>query len=87
MFNVAADGIVLLSQAIAIMGGKAVPVLPPYGRWLGRLALRAAGVDVPEHITDVLAFGSVAEVQTGKPNRFVLARLASASQVTLLMLS
>ncbi len=35
VFNVAADGIVLLSQAIAIMGGKALPILPPYGRWLG----------------------------------------------------
>ncbi len=61
VFNVAADGIVLLSQAIAIMGGKAAPILPPYGRWLGRLALRAAGVDLPEHVTDVLAFGSVAD--------------------------
>ncbi len=61
VFNVAADGIVLLSQAIAIMGGKAVPILPPYGRWLGRLALRAAGVGLPEHLTDVLAYGSVAD--------------------------
>jgi UDP-glucose 4-epimerase len=61
VFNVAADGIVLLSQAIAIMGGKAVPILPPYGRWLGRMALRAAGVDLPEHLADVLAFGSVAD--------------------------
>src|SRR5260370_37739129 len=61
VFNVAAEGMVLLSQAIAIMGGKAVPMLPPYGRWLGRLALRAAGVALPEHLTDVLAFGSVAD--------------------------
>ena len=61
VFNVAADGIVLLSQAIAIMGGKAVPILPPYGRWLGRLALKAVGVDVPEHLADVLTFGSVAD--------------------------
>src|SRR5260370_4975753 len=42
VFNVAADGIVLLSQAIAIMGGKAVPLLPRYGRWRGRLGLKAA---------------------------------------------
>ena len=62
VFNVAADGIVLLSQAIAIMGGKAVPVLPPYGRWLGRLGLRAlTGVDLPGHMADVLTFGSVAD--------------------------
>jgi UDP-glucose 4-epimerase len=62
VFNVAAQGIVLLSQAIEIMGGKAVPVLPPYGRWLGRLALRRlTGVDLPAHLADVLTFGSVAD--------------------------
>jgi UDP-glucose 4-epimerase len=61
VFNVAADGIVLLSQAIAIMGGKALPILPPYGRWLGRLALKATGIEIPEHLADVLAFGSVAD--------------------------
>jgi UDP-glucose 4-epimerase len=61
-FNVAADGIVLLSQAIAIMGGQAVPALPPYGRWMGRLAVRAlTGIDLPAHLADVLTFGSVAD--------------------------
>jgi UDP-glucose 4-epimerase len=61
VFNVAADGIVLLSQAIAIMGGKPAPILPPYGRWLGRLALRAAGVDLPAHLADFLTFGAVTD--------------------------
>ena len=60
-FNVAGDGIVLLSQAIGIMGGKAAPVLPFYGRWIGRLALRVIGIDMPGHLTDVLTFGSVAD--------------------------
>jgi hypothetical protein len=51
---------VLLSQAIAIMGGSPAPVLPPYGRWAGRLALRAlTGVKLPPHLSDVIAFGSV----------------------------
>jgi UDP-glucose 4-epimerase len=59
-FNVGAGGVVLLSQAIAIMGGSAAPVLPPYGRWAGRLALRAlTGVNLPAHLADVIAFGSV----------------------------
>ena len=61
VFNVAADGIVLLSQAIAIMGGKTLPVLPPYGRWLGQLALRAIGVDLPGHLVDVLTYGAVTD--------------------------
>jgi UDP-glucose 4-epimerase len=60
VFNVAADGVVLLSQAIAIMGGSSAPVLPPYGRWMGRLALRAlTGVNLPAHLADVIAYGSV----------------------------
>ena len=60
VFNVAAGGVVLLSQAIAIMGGRPAPVLPPYGRWIGRLALRAlARVDVQAHLADLIAFGSV----------------------------
>jgi len=62
VFNVAADGIVLLSQAIAIMGGRPAPILPPYGHWLARVALRAlTRVDVQAHLADVIAFGSVAD--------------------------
>lgn len=62
VFNVAADGVVLLSQAIAIMGGRPAPVLLPVGRWLMRLGLRAAThVDLPGHLADVIAFGSVAD--------------------------
>jgi UDP-glucose 4-epimerase len=62
VFNVAADGVVLLSQAIAIMGGRPAPVLLPYGRWVSRQALRAlVRVNLPAHIADVIAFGSVAD--------------------------
>ncbi len=60
VFNVAAEGVVLLSQAIAIMGGRPAPILPPYGHWIARLALRSmARVDVPAYLADVIAFGSV----------------------------
>lgn len=59
-FNVAGAGVVLLSQAIAIMGGRAAPVLPPYGRWFSRAGLKILGrIDVPAHLADFLAFGSV----------------------------
>jgi UDP-glucose 4-epimerase len=60
VFNVAAHGVVLLSQAIAIMGGTAVPVLPPYGRWMARAALRVlARIDMQSYLADVIAYGSV----------------------------
>jgi UDP-glucose 4-epimerase len=59
-YNVVGDGVVLLSQAIAIMGGKPAPILPPFGRWLARLALRSmARLDLPAHLADFIAFGSV----------------------------
>jgi UDP-glucose 4-epimerase len=62
VFNVAGGGVVLLSQAIAIMGGRASPVLFPYGRWMARLGLRGlTGINLPGHLADVLTFGSVAD--------------------------
>jgi len=62
VFNVAGRGVVLVSQAIAIMGGSPAPVLLPYGRWMARFALRAlTGIFLPGHLADVLAFGSVAD--------------------------
>jgi len=60
IYNAVGDGVVLLSQAIAIMGGKPAPILPPVGRWLARLALRSiARLDLPAHLADFIAFGSV----------------------------
>ena len=60
VFNVAGSGVVLLSQAISIMGGRPAPILPPYARWLARLGLKMAGwIDMPAHLADVLAYGSV----------------------------
>jgi UDP-glucose 4-epimerase len=61
-FNVAGDGVVLLSQAIGIMGGRNAPVLPPYGKWFSRLGLRVlAGIDMPAHLADFLAYGCVVD--------------------------
>jgi UDP-glucose 4-epimerase len=60
VFNVAGDGVLLLSQAIDIMGGRAAPILPPYWRWLSRFGMKAmARVDLPAHLADSLAYGSV----------------------------
>ena len=60
VFNVAGGGVVLLSQAIAIMGGTAAPVLAPFGKWFSRAGLKVlARIDMPAHLADFLAFGSV----------------------------
>jgi hypothetical protein len=42
------------------MGGRPAPILPPYGRWFSRLGLKLlARVDLPAHLADILAYGSV----------------------------
>src|SRR5206468_2768114 len=52
-FNVAGDGVVLLSQAITIMGARSVPVLPPYAGWASRMAIRSTtGVRLPSHLAE-----------------------------------
>ena len=62
VFNVAGDGVVLLSQAIAIMGGAAASD-PAAVRPLDRRAWRSAsatGVQLPAHLARAAdAFGSV----------------------------
>lgn len=59
-FNVSGDGVVLLSQAIAIMGARPAPVLMPYSSWLARAALKVfARVELPTHLAEFLAFGSL----------------------------
>ena len=62
MFNVAGEGVVLLSQAVAIMGARSVPVLPPYAGWASRMAIRSVtGVRLPSHLAELLTFGSVVD--------------------------
>ena len=59
-FNVAGDGVILLSQAIDIMGGRPAPILPPYAQWFSRFGLKLlARVNLPAHLADFIAFGSV----------------------------
>lgn len=62
VFNVSGHGVILLSQAIAVMGGRPAPVLPPYANLAARLLLRASvRVDLPAHVADFIAFGSVVD--------------------------
>ncbi len=61
-FNVAGHGVVLLSQAITIMGAQPLPVLLPASQWISRFAIRSAtGVNLPGHLLDVLVHGSVVD--------------------------
>jgi UDP-glucose 4-epimerase len=61
-FNVAGGGIVLLSQAIAILGKANVPVIPFIGPGLAVSVLnRVAPIGFPPHLARLLQFGRVVD--------------------------
>jgi UDP-glucose 4-epimerase len=56
-FNVAADGVLSLSEAIGLLGKRALPILPPFGGGLLAAPLRRLGLRVPDEVTNLLRFG------------------------------
>ncbi len=57
VFNVAADGVLALSEAIGLLGKLALPILPPWGTGLVAGPLRRAGLKIPDEIWGLLRFG------------------------------
>ena len=56
-YNVAADGVLALSEVISLLGKRPAPVVPPVGTGLLASALRVVGVRVPEELLNLLRFG------------------------------
>jgi len=63
VFNVAGDGVLLLSQAIKLAGRRQLPVLFPFWRSIARTELRLTGFDMPASIADFLAYGCVVDIE------------------------
>jgi len=57
VFNVAADGVLALSEAIGLLGKRPLPVLPPFGTWALIAPLRRLGFRIPDEIANLLRFG------------------------------
>jgi UDP-glucose 4-epimerase len=57
VFNVAADGVLSLSEAIGLLGKMYLPVLPPYGAGLLAGPLRRLGLRIPNEMWNQLRFG------------------------------
>jgi UDP-glucose 4-epimerase len=57
VYNVAADGVLALSEAIGLLGKRPLPALPPWGT--GALAgpLRRLGFRIPDEMINLLRFG------------------------------
>jgi UDP-glucose 4-epimerase len=56
-YNVAADGVLALSEAIDLVGKRAAPILPPIGLGLVTGPLRRLGLRIPVEMEHLLRFG------------------------------
>jgi len=56
-FNVAADGVLALSEVISLLGKRPLPLLPPWGTRLAVGPLRRLGFRVPDEMLNQLRFG------------------------------
>jgi UDP-glucose 4-epimerase len=57
VFNVAADGVLALSEAIGLLGKLPLPVVPPFGAGLLAGPLRSLGLRIPDEMWNPLRFG------------------------------
>jgi UDP-glucose 4-epimerase len=57
VYNVAADGVLALSEIIGLLGKRALPILPPWGTGLITGSLRQLGFKIPDEAINQLRFG------------------------------
>jgi UDP-glucose 4-epimerase len=57
IYNVAADGVLALSEVISLVGKRPLPILPPWVTGLAVGPLRRLGVRVPDEMLNQLRFG------------------------------
>jgi UDP-glucose 4-epimerase len=57
VFNVAADGVLALSEAVGLLNKLPLPILPPFGAGLLAGPLRSLGLRIPDEMWNQLRFG------------------------------
>jgi UDP-glucose 4-epimerase len=57
VFNVAGDGVLVLSEIASLLGKPLAPILPPWGTGLAAAGLRLAGVRIPDEMAQQLRYG------------------------------
>jgi UDP-glucose 4-epimerase len=57
IFNVAGDGVLVLSEVASLLGKPLAPILPPWGTGLAAAGLRLAGVRIPDEMAQQLRYG------------------------------
>jgi len=71
IYNVAADGVLALSEVAGTLGKQYVPLLPPWGTGLALGPLRRLGVPVPPEMLGQLRFGRGLDNRKLKATGFV----------------
>ena len=57
VFNVAADGVLALSEVAGLLGKSYAPVLPPWGTGLAASVMRRLGLNIPPEMLSQMRFG------------------------------
>ena len=57
IYNVAADGVLALSEVASVLGKPYAPILPPWGTGLAAAVLRRLGMRIPPEMLNQLRFG------------------------------
>ncbi|HEX8854301.1 MAG TPA: NAD-dependent epimerase/dehydratase family protein [Thermoleophilaceae bacterium] len=70
IFNVAADGVLALSEVAGLLGRPYAPILPPWGTGLAANVLSRLGVRVPPEMLSQLRFGRGLDNRKLKATRF-----------------
>jgi UDP-glucose 4-epimerase len=83
VFNCAADGVLVLSEVVDLLGKTMAPVLPPWGTGAAVEALRRAGAPVSRDLIPQLRFGRALDNRRYKATGF---RYQSTTRETMLRL-
>ena len=57
VYNVAGDGVLVLSEVASLLGKPFAPILPPWGTGLAAAALRLTGLRLPDEVLAQLRYG------------------------------
>jgi len=83
VFNVAADGVLALSEVAGLLGKPYAPVLPPWGTELAASALRRLGLAIPPEMLAQLRFGRGVDNRRLKAAGFVYGRTSRETVIAL----
>jgi UDP-glucose 4-epimerase len=70
-FNCAADGVLVLSEVIGLLGKQNLPILPPWGTGLATTIARRAGLPIQAEMLPQLRFGRALDNRRYKATGFV----------------